>query len=305
MPDPLALAAGELVGIAVGVVGLEPDQLEDVGHLGVDLGPAALAVDGQRLGDGLAHGHARIERGERVLEDDLDVAPHAPHLRAAQCGQLDAVELDRPDVGLTSWRMARPVVDFPQPDSPTRPSVSPSEMVKETPDTACTAPTVWRTKVPPRNGNCFDEVGDLEQRLPVGPCRRLSSDPCRSPRPSWHRAVDHAVGEHHAVVAAPDRLGVVAGRHVLAGSRGHRGDDRQLGLDRLAQLGGERAARCEGAADRGRPAWRVASPGSAAAVRCRRCRGGGASRAGRGCRASRACRRRPPPCRSRPAGRRT
>ena len=30
-----------------------------------------------------------------------------------------------PPVGRTSWRMPRPVVDLPHPDSPTRPSVSP------------------------------------------------------------------------------------------------------------------------------------------------------------------------------------
>ena len=44
----------------------------------------------------------------------------------------------RPDVGLSTCTMARPVVDFPQPDSPTRPSVSPARMVKEMPATAWT-----------------------------------------------------------------------------------------------------------------------------------------------------------------------
>ena len=31
-----------------------------------------------------------------------------------------------------------PVMDFPHPDSPTRPTVSPGSMVRETPSTACT-----------------------------------------------------------------------------------------------------------------------------------------------------------------------
>ena len=41
-----------------------------------------------------------------------------------------------PEVAGMSCRMQRPVVDFPQPDSPTRPRVSPAEMERETPDTA-------------------------------------------------------------------------------------------------------------------------------------------------------------------------
>ena len=58
-----------------------------------------------------------------------------------------------PDVGLCSCRIARPVVDLPQPDSPTRPSVSPGCSVNDTPDTACTVPTL-RGMIPlPRTGN--------------------------------------------------------------------------------------------------------------------------------------------------------
>jgi len=41
-----------------------------------------------------------------------------------------------PLVGSINLRMARPTVDFPQPDSPTRPSVSPSPIEKLTPSTA-------------------------------------------------------------------------------------------------------------------------------------------------------------------------
>ena len=38
--------------------------------------------------------------------------------------------------------MARPVVDLPQPDSPTSPRVSPFLTLKEMPSTARTAPTL-------------------------------------------------------------------------------------------------------------------------------------------------------------------
>ena len=41
--------------------------------------------------------------------------------------------------------MSRPVVDLPQPDSPTRPSEPPRGTSNETPSTACTWPIVRRT----------------------------------------------------------------------------------------------------------------------------------------------------------------
>ncbi len=61
-----------------------------------------------------------------------------------------------PDVGLISCRTARPVVVFPHPDSPTRPSVSPGAMEKDTPDTAWTSPTLRRKSPPPRTGKCLN-----------------------------------------------------------------------------------------------------------------------------------------------------
>src|SRR5690606_11713777 len=51
--------------------------------------------------------------------------------------------------------MTRPVVDLPQPLSPTSPSVSPRLMSKLTPSTALTAPT-WRDTATPRlMGKCL------------------------------------------------------------------------------------------------------------------------------------------------------
>ena len=44
--------------------------------------------------------------------------------------------------------MARPVVDLPQPDSPTRPRVSPRKTSKVRPSTARTAPTLRCTMMP-------------------------------------------------------------------------------------------------------------------------------------------------------------
>src|SRR6266542_3192460 len=51
--------------------------------------------------------------------------------------------------------MARPVVDLPQPDSPTRPSVSPRLMENDTPSTARTAPTLRWKMMPWVSGKCI------------------------------------------------------------------------------------------------------------------------------------------------------
>src|ERR687897_855473 len=50
--------------------------------------------------------------------------------------------------------MARPKVDLPQPDSPTRPNVSPCSTVRLTPSTALTAPLLRENSACP-TGKCF------------------------------------------------------------------------------------------------------------------------------------------------------
>ena len=59
-----------------------------------------------------------------------------------------------PSVGSISRSSSRAVVDLPQPDSPTIPSVSPRRTSKLMPSTACTAPT-WRWRNPARIGKCL------------------------------------------------------------------------------------------------------------------------------------------------------
>ena len=127
--DALALAAGEFVRVAVDLLRQQPD----LGHHRLDarapiLGAYQLRVEGaQRLGDDLADRHARIERGERILEDDL----HRLALRGRMRLGLEPREILRrarrrgPGRSAVSRSTARPRVDLPQPDSPTRPSVSP------------------------------------------------------------------------------------------------------------------------------------------------------------------------------------
>src|SRR5665213_978172 len=59
-----------------------------------------------------------------------------------------------PPVGSISRRTVRPTVDLPQPDSPTRPSVSPLSIEKLTPSTANTVPAACCNS-PLRIGKCF------------------------------------------------------------------------------------------------------------------------------------------------------
>ncbi len=80
--DALALAAGELVRVAFRVLRVEPDDLEQVRDalLRSSLVPTSWMIE--RLADDVADVHARVERGVRVLEDDLHVAAEYVHLTA-------------------------------------------------------------------------------------------------------------------------------------------------------------------------------------------------------------------------------
>ena len=92
--DALALPAGELVRIVVDVLGAQADAAEDVGDARAAFLRVADAVHAQRLADDVAGGHARIERGERVLEDDLHLPPVGAQLRLAEMRDVGAVDRD-------------------------------------------------------------------------------------------------------------------------------------------------------------------------------------------------------------------
>src|SRR5215471_5307899 len=58
------------------------------------------AVDNQRLGDDVLYPEARIQRRERILKDDLQVAPETSHL-TGRCGQkIASLEVDISPSGL-------------------------------------------------------------------------------------------------------------------------------------------------------------------------------------------------------------
>ena len=76
--------------------------------------------------------HARIERAVGVLEDDLHAAaaPRAARRCRERRDRRRPSNRTAPAVGSIRRNSRRPVVDLPQPDSPTRPSVSPRAIVK-------------------------------------------------------------------------------------------------------------------------------------------------------------------------------
>ena len=105
-------------------------------------------VQAHRRTDDLAHPLARVQRGDRILEDELDLAAHRLELLAAEMGDVLSAEAKRAEVGSSSRTMQRASVLLPQPDSPTIPSVSPSCSASETSSTACTWPTVRSIRMP-------------------------------------------------------------------------------------------------------------------------------------------------------------
>ena len=96
--DALALAAGELVRVAVGEGGVEAHRLQQR----LDVRPQARArrrpVLAQRLADDAAHRHARIQAVLRVLEDHLHVRAQPAQRLAAQRRDVLAAK-DHPSRG--------------------------------------------------------------------------------------------------------------------------------------------------------------------------------------------------------------
>ncbi len=94
--DALALAAGELVRVAVDVVGVEADPLQQLlGALQPALAGRDVGVHRPALGHDVADGHARVQRAVRVLEDDLDLAAVPLERPAAHLGDVLALVEDR------------------------------------------------------------------------------------------------------------------------------------------------------------------------------------------------------------------
>ena len=83
--DALALAPGELVGIAIQLAAAESHSPEDIG----DPPPDRRSVEFRKVGPqgfahDVAHSHSRIQRSQGVLEDDLGIPAHLPQCTLVQ-----------------------------------------------------------------------------------------------------------------------------------------------------------------------------------------------------------------------------
>ena len=90
--DTLTLTAGELVRIAVDVLGVQTDDVQQLADTLNTLLLGAHAVNGHGLGDDLANGHTRVQRSIRILEDKLHLATHVLDLMLAHLGNVFALE---------------------------------------------------------------------------------------------------------------------------------------------------------------------------------------------------------------------
>jgi len=93
--DSLALAATELMGIAVHVLRSQADPIQKRQGLCACLGPAVVgAVQPHGLGDDIENLQSWIERGIGVLKDHLDRFAHRDHLLVVVIGDVLAVNFD-------------------------------------------------------------------------------------------------------------------------------------------------------------------------------------------------------------------
>jgi hypothetical protein len=106
--DALALAAAEGVGKAAHILGAEPDAAEQLGHALLALAPAADAVDVEGLAHEVEQRHARIEGGERILEDHLHLPAERPQLLPAQSSHVDGGAVPDAHVDLPGGRLDGP-----------------------------------------------------------------------------------------------------------------------------------------------------------------------------------------------------
>ncbi len=89
---PLALAAGEFVGVLPGEARGQADCAHQLIDPGPDLALGADAVGEQGLGERRVHGHPRVERRIGILEDHLHLAPAGQQLGPGRAAQVAAPE---------------------------------------------------------------------------------------------------------------------------------------------------------------------------------------------------------------------
>ena len=98
--DPLALAAGQCAGAPPRQLAAEPDGRECIGDRGRPLLAVADSIAIQRLAHDLLHAPRGIQRGERVLVDELEMTTDAAEVGVAAPVHRSPVHDDLAGVGL-------------------------------------------------------------------------------------------------------------------------------------------------------------------------------------------------------------
>ncbi len=107
--------------------------------------------------------HPRVEAGERVLEDDLQVlARRRSSSRRDSSPRFSPSQVTLPWLGGMSCSTARARVDLPQPLSPTMPTVSPGATSKLTPSTALQRDGLGKDAAAHLHGEVDADVAHLE-----------------------------------------------------------------------------------------------------------------------------------------------
>ena len=152
--DPLALAARELVRVAVVVLRAEARRASSSSwtRCFASFSVWWIANGSPMIWPTLLRGFSDEYGSWKIICISL---PQRPQLALRAVRDVAAVEADRARRSARAGAtIRRAVVDLPQPDSPTMPSVSPRFTVSDTSSTACTTP-LPRANTPCLTGKCF------------------------------------------------------------------------------------------------------------------------------------------------------
>ncbi len=120
--------------------------------------------------------------------------------RDATCFSVSPPRRTSPDVGVIRSSSSRPRVDFPHPDSPTMPSVSPARSASDTSLTAWTVPTC-RLKMPALTGNSLTTFDASSSGGRSSTATTEATASVDAHRAVLHRAVLHRAVLHRALTA--------------------------------------------------------------------------------------------------------
>src|SRR2546423_1292627 len=113
--NALALAAREFVWIPIGVFGAQSNFLKQLAHPGIGSGAFREFMNRQAFADDRADGHARIQRRDWILEDDLHLTAQRAQLASVERAYVLAFEryvagsrLQQAENGAARRRLAAP-----------------------------------------------------------------------------------------------------------------------------------------------------------------------------------------------------